>query len=118
MLKLKTTGEFLVPDGRGVKSVIVRLIIDSLFQDKNNVIAKGYYYYINENNEVEVLDKIEKLMLISDIRELEPSLPALSSIYFDEVTLQRLTQFTFFSLQQENGTNYGTAASDWEIDND
>lgn len=120
MLKLKTKTEFEVPVKRGVVTAIVRLIIDGLFIDKNNVTAKGYYYYIDENNQVIQLPdgQVNKLMLISDIRQLEPSLPAITSSFFDEITIQRLKEFVFLDLQSANGSNYGALSTDWEIDND
>lgn len=118
MLKLKTKTVFLVPDGRGVKSVIVRLIIDALQMDINNIIAKGYYYYI-EDNEVVKLDNINTLTLWSDVALAESVLPVMSSTTSLKADLmERLKQFVLLRLHAEAGTNYGTTDTDFEIDND
>lgn len=120
MLKLKTKTEFPVANGRNIKNVIVRLIIEGLAMDKNNVIPKGYYYYFDENGQVVLLDRIvENPILWSDIALIEQGLPELSSsTNLCEDLMQRLTELVFFKLHQEGGTNYGTTDTDYEIDND
>ena len=120
MLKLKTKTAFLVPEGRGVKSVIVRLIIDALQMDKNNVIPKGYYYYFNEDNQVVQLDKIsENPILWEDVALAESQLPAMTSTTSLKADLmERLKQFVLIRLHAEAGTNYGTSDTDFEDDNE
>lgn len=118
MLKLKTKTSFLVPDGRGVKSVIVRLIIDSLQMDINNIIAKGYYYYIEDDNVIK-LDKIDTLTLWSDVELAESVLPVMSSTTSLKADLmERLKQFVLLRLHSEAGTNYGTSDTDFITDLD
>ena len=43
-----------------------------------------------------------------------PTMPSNTNLFTD--LSQRLKEFTFFNLGLESGTNYGTAASDWEVD--
>ena len=61
MLKLRTKTEFTVPTERGTTSAIVRLIIDKLEIDINNITAKGYYYYFDADGVFHQLDKIDKM---------------------------------------------------------
>ena len=117
MLKLKTKTEFTVPTERGTTSSIVRLIIDKLEIDINNITAKGYYYYFDADGVFHQLDKIDKMYLWSDVAMVEsglPTMPSNSNLFTD--LSQRLKEFTFFNLGLEAGTNYNTAASDWEVD--
>jgi len=120
MLKLKTKTEFPVANGRNIKNVIVRLIVESLAMDRNNVIPKGYYYYFDENGQVVLLDRIvENPILWSDIALIEQGLAPLqsaTSLYSD--LMQRLGQLVNYKLHAEGNTNYGASDEDFEIDND
>ena len=120
MLKLKTKTEFAVQSGRVTKNVIIRLIVDGLRMDINNVIPSGSYYYFNENNEAVILDRIvENPILWSDIALIEQGLPTMtsnSSLFTD--LNQRLFQLVNFKLHSEGTSNYGTTDTDYEIDND
>lgn len=120
MIKLKTKTEFQIPTKRGVIQGIVRLIIDKLEIDTNNIIAKGYYYFIDENGQIVQLDMINTMQQWENIEYAEHN--ALGSLQSSENLkdniLQRLNEFTFYQLQLENGENYGTYVNDWEIDND
>lgn len=117
MLKLKTKTEFSIPTKRGVIQGIVRLIIDKIDVDINNIIAKGYYYHMDENGLIQQLDMINTLQQWDNVAISENSLNQLqSNISLKSNLLQRLNEFTFLQLQLENGENYGTVVSDWEID--
>jgi len=120
MLKLKTKTEFTVISGRVTKQVIIRLIVESLKMDVNNVIPSGFYYYFNEDNEAVILDRIvENPILWSDIALIEQGLPVLSSnTSLHDDLMQRLLQLVNYKLHAEAGTNYGTSEEDYEIDND
>ena len=117
MLKLRTKTEFTVPTERGTTEATVRLIIDKLEIDVNNITAKGYYYYFDVDDVFHQLDKIDKMYLWSDVATVESGLSTLSSNtnLFTNLS-QRLTEFTFFNLGLEAGTNYATTATDWELD--
>lgn len=124
MLKLKTKTEFLVPDGRGTKSVIVRMITSHFSMvDINNVKVEGYYYYLDENNNSIKLPNSDfgqtSMKQWDDIEALENAgiVPVFTSDKnLKSNLLQRLKELTMLQLQQEAGENYGTVASDWEED--
>jgi len=116
MLKLRTTTEFTVPTERGVTQSIIRMSIDGIECDINNIRVKGYYYRI-DNDAIIVMSKIDKLILKSDYEAIEANLAALESTtsLFANFN-QRLTELTFILLQMEETTNYNTLSTDWEID--
>lgn len=116
MLKLKTKTQFTAPTDRGSVITIVRLIIDKLEVDINNITPKGYYYYNDEEGKL-VQKKINAMKLWQDVRTAEDSLPALESTsYLYDNIIQRLGEFTFLQLMIEAGVNFGTVSTDWEID--
>lgn len=125
MLKLRTKTAFNVPDGRGVKSVIVRMITSHFSMlDINNVKVEGYYYYLDENQNVVKLSDFgqNSMKLWDDITALEnmegsPLADFASARNLKSVIIQRLTELTFLQLMQEETANYGTVVSDWEVDN-
>lgn len=128
MLKLKTKTEFLVPDGRGTKSVIIRMITSHFSTiDINNVKVEGHYFYLDEaGNTVKILNSDfgqNSLKLWDDITNLEnmensPLADFSSNRNLKTVLLQRLEELTMLQLMQEAGENWGTVASDWIKDND
>ena len=61
MLKLRTKIVKTVAFGRATKEVIIRFIIDKIEIDKNNISAKGYYYYLDENNSIVILSQLGTL---------------------------------------------------------
>lgn len=122
MLKKRTKTQFNVPDGRGVKMVIVRLIIDGIFIDGNNITPKGYYYYLDETGSVVKLDGLG-----TNSRKEWPIVEEVENTLLQDMNnprnlkaniMQRLTEFTDLQLQQETGENYGTTPEDWENDPD
>ena len=118
MLKLKTKTEFQVPYKRTTIPAIVRMVLDSIYIDANNVTVKGYYYYIDADNNIIMLDTIEKMTLKSDVVLAEDNLlPELVSHthLFDNIN-QRLFELTMINLSQEGDLNYGTTVTDWETD--
>ncbi len=120
MLKLRTKTEFTVPTERGTTTAIVRLIIDKLEIDINNVIPRGYYYFFDAENVFHKLDDISSNPILwSDIDLIDDSFADLvSSTDIKADLMQRLTELTFAKLSMEAGTNYGTSASDYEIDSE
>lgn len=120
MIKLKTKTEFQVPSARGVKLAIIRMIVDGVFFDANNITARGYYYYLDENGQVVRLDSLGKSSSKewSIVEQVENNFlqDFTNQRNLKNVCIQRLQEFTNMQLTQENGENYGTIASDWEID--
>lgn len=116
MLKLRTKTTFEAPGDRVNVQTVIRVIIDGLFLDNNNADPKGYYYYNDENGKL-VQKFIKGLKQWSDIEMAETQLPPLASTTNLKANiLQRLAEFFFLQIQMEAGENFGTIASDWEID--
>lgn len=116
MIHLKTKKEFKVPTKRGNKDGIIYLIIDKLEFDRNNITAKGYYYYKDENDAVVVLDYVNKTFQWETITEIEENMlnPLESVISLRANAFQRLSEFIWVILTQESGENYETIVEDWE----
>jgi len=117
MLKLKTNKTFNVPSGRGAIEVVVRLIVSGLTFDKNNVKVEGYYYYLNNENQVVKLDSFGASSLIQreTLDYLEENV--LSQFQSQKNTFsnlfQRIKELTLMQIEQEAPENYGTYAADW-----
>ena len=117
MLKLKTNKTFNVPSGRGAVEVVVRLIVENIFFDKNNVKVNGYYYYLDANNQVIKLDSFGANSLIQkeSLDYLEENV--LSQFQSTKSTFanlfQRIKELTLMQIEQEAPENYGTYAADW-----
>ena len=124
MLKLKTITEFIHPTKRGVKTGIIRVIIDGFSSlDNNNLIPTGYYYYYDENNNVVKIDNVKHTQLWDDVFSVEENLPLLVSNKNLKLNLlQRLEEFFFIQMDAEHNlnpeNNFGTGAADWVKDND
>lgn len=118
MLKKRTTSNFQIPTKRGMIQGIVRLIIERIEMDKNNILPIGYYYYLDENNEVVKLDEIKSLRQWETILSVEENLlnPLASSVSLRANIIQRLNEFTMLQLTTESGENYTTTPDDWEDD--
>ena len=118
MITLRTTSQFQIPFGRTIRVETVYLTIERLEMDINNVSPEGFYYFIDENGEVQKLDDIKRHpKLWSNIEIAEEVLlsPMSSTVHLKENVIERLTQFVLIQLEQEEGLNYNTTASDWEL---
>jgi hypothetical protein len=118
MKKLKTKTEFSIPTKRGIIKGVVRFIIERLEIDINNILAIGYYYYIDENNVVVKLDEVNTLNHWETVTMVENNIlnPLADGISLKANVLQRLCEFTMLQLTTESGENYGTTPEDWEED--
>jgi len=118
MLKLRTKTSFNVPFERTTTSAIVRMIVESITFDVNNSTVIGYYYYYNENDNVVKLDDFKFITSWTIINAIENNiLEPITYPNIKDIVLLRLQEFTMLQLQVENGKNYGTNDTDWEIDN-
>jgi hypothetical protein len=122
MLKLKTNKPFNVPTERGVIESVIKLIVENIFIDKNSIKVSGYYYRLDENNQViklssfganstiqkETLDYLEENVL--------PQLGSVKSTFSN--LFQRIKEVTLIQIEQEAPENYGTYAADWIDDID
>jgi hypothetical protein len=120
MLKLKTKTEFTAPTDRGVVQTTIHFIIDGVFIDQNNITPRGYYYWYDEAGKIyqrHIGDPtlLENVKLAED-NGVVPSLASTVSIYAN--IIQRLGEFTHLQMLAEETENFGTLASDWEVDND
>lgn len=118
MLKLRTKIDFTIPTERGVTQGIVRLIIEKREEDINNIIARGYYYYLDENQTIIKLSDISTLIPWDTIEVIENNIlnPLVSTVNLRACVLQRIEEFTMIKLTEESGENYGTTPDDWEKD--
>ena len=118
MLKKRTKTEFQIPTKRGIVTGIIRLIIDRLEINANNVIAHGYYYYFDTEQNVVVLDRFSPIKQLSDVFLAEQYVlgDLISNKHVFENIIQRLDELNVIQLTEEDGENYGTSPSDWELD--
>lgn len=93
---------------------VIYLTIQYLEMDNNNVTATGYYYYINENNDVVKLKDTKTFMLWDTVVSLETILNPINVTTLKEAILQRVREFTLLKLTEESGENFGTVIEDWE----
>jgi len=116
MIQLRTNKEFPIPTKRGVTNGIIYLIIDKIEIDNNNITARGYYYYKDEQGSILILDRINKLQQWEQIKEIEETIltPLESSVNLKSNILQRAKEFTELTLTMEEGENYTTTIEDWE----
>ena len=122
MLKLKTTTQFQVPTQRGVVTTTVRLIVNSIKMETNNVYVEGYYYAFDANGAM--IHKSDfggnSMKQWEDIELAENNiLPDLSSVKnLKANAVQRLEELLKAQITAEYPDNYGTTGNDWVIDND
>ena len=119
MLKLRTKTAFNIPKDRGVVQSIVRLTIEKLEIDQNNVIVHGYYYHYDENDNAVILSQVSKNpKQWSEITTIEDNIldPLTSTTNLYNNLYQRLNELTLLTILQETPYNYGTTDTDWEID--
>ena len=118
MITLKTTTQKTIPHGRGTRNEFIYLTIERLEIDINNVIPIGYYYFIDENESVIKLDDVSKSpKLWEDVSLAELGMldELGSNVHLKENLIQRLTELTFYQLETEAYSNFGTGAEHWEI---
>lgn len=122
MLKLKTNKTFIVPSGRGVIEVVVRLIVENITFDKNNAKVNGHYYFIDVNKQAIKLDYFGANSLVQKetLEYLEENVliqfQSTKSTYSN--LTQRVKELTLMQIEQESPINYGTSAIDWVDDID
>ena len=125
MLTIKTNKPFDILDisYNVIYNKEIYLTIENLYMDRNDITAKGYYYYkITEIiDEVEVekvvkLRNITTLMSWNTVAYVETAqLPPINSLALLNSILERVTQFTVIQLTMENGQNFKTHIEDWDF---
>lgn len=118
MVKFKTKTEFPIRDKRDkvIGSFIIRLIVNSVHAAINGIIAKGFYYRIDEDGNEICLDAFGTPISWESIEMAETQLPTFNDHNLKDAFIQRIIEFTFIQQQIESGENYGTVYSDWERD--
>lgn len=99
-----------------IDSKIVSLSVQKIEQDINGVVAKGFYYYTN--NEGIVVKLKDNLTYLSwdDVQGVEISqLQPMNNINYKDANFQRLMEFTVIKLTEESGQNFGINIEDWDI---
>ncbi len=125
MITIKTNKPFNILDisYNVIDSKDIYLTIENLYMDRNDITAKGYYYY----KTTEIIDEVE----VEAITTLRPTtvkmswsmvsyvegtqLPPIDSPQLLNAVLERVMQFTVIQLTIENGQNFGTTIEDWDF---
>lgn len=125
MITIKTNKPFNILDisYNVIDSKDIYLTIENLYMDRNNIIAKGYYYHkkieIIDEVEVEVVTKLRNITtpmswdMVSYVEGTQ--LPPIGSSQLKEAVLERVLQFTVIKLTMEDGQNFGTTIADWDF---
>lgn len=116
--KTKTAKEIFDKRGKSIGEHVIRFIVNDIHASSAGVTASGFYYY--EENDVQiVLDAFATILNWENVELVESSLPVFSnSQNLKDAFVQRIREFSFLQQQAESGENYGTIATDWEIDQD
>lgn len=95
----------------------MRMIINGLNIDGNQIIPHGFYYYINnEGQEITVAPIKNTSFPWANITQAEAQMPDFDANSLQKALYQRATEFAFIKWQMENGSSFGLMAEDWEID--
>jgi hypothetical protein len=99
-----------------IDSKIVSLSVQKIEQDINGVIAKGFYYYTNNEGIVVKLKDNATYLSWDDVQATELSqLQPMNNINYKDANFQRLMEFTIIKLTEESGQNFGINIEDWDI---
>jgi len=116
MIQKQTKSQFPILDKRNkvIGNYIIYLKVEDISFNESNVNVNGYYYYINEDSSIYMLDRFNRNLLWEQIENVELSLQPLDTISLKEAMNQRIGEFTDIQLMLESGENYGTTYEDWE----
>ena len=115
-LRTKTAKQIFNIRKKLIGSFIIYLIINRLEINSNSVTAYGNYFYVN--NELEEINLTGTMTELpwETINSIETYiLEPLNTETLKQAVLQRAVEFTFLQLEQENGENWATIATDWEL---
>lgn len=125
MITIKTNKPFNILDisYNVIDNKDIYLTIESLYMNRNDITARGYYYYKKTEtvDEVEV-ETIYNLRPITTIMSWdmvayveENQLPPIDASQLKDAVLERVLQFTVIQLTIEDGENFGTTLEDWDF---
>lgn len=125
MLTIKTNKPFDILDisYNVIDNTLIYLTIENLYMDRNNVVAKGYYYYTkSEVINDEQIEKVVKLRNITTTMDWNTvayvestQLSPINASQLLSSVLERVMQFTVIQLTMENGQNFKTKVEDWNF---
>lgn len=116
MIQKQTKTSFPILDKRNkiIGNYIIHLKVEDIYFNESNVNVNGYYYYINDNESVVLLDRFNINLSWEQIDNVELSLQPLDTTSLKNTLSQRIEEFTDIQLMLESGENYGTTYDDWE----
>ena len=127
MITIKTKKPFNILDisYNVIDNKDIYLTIENLYMNRNDITARGYYYYKTTEtvDEVEVetiytLRPINTIMSWDMVAYVEENqLPPIDASQLKDAVLERVLQFTVIQLTMEDGQNFGTTIEDWEFTN-
>ena len=99
-----------------IGSSVITLSVQNIVQDRNGVIANGFYYYTKEDGEVVRLKDNRTYMSWDQIEEAEfNNLQPMMDVNYKEANFERLRAFVILKLAEESGKNFGILIEDWDI---
>lgn len=93
-----------------------RMIINEIIRKGDEITPTGFYYYINEGQEVVDAPIKNTTFKKEEVSQAEAQLPPFTSSNIFDAIDERIVQFAFIKWQLENGSSFGLLAEDWEID--
>ena len=102
--RFKLIGEFFI-----------YITVRELIVNENDITANGFYYYLNDNQEIVKLKDFATRLNWGTVQYVEEGmLQPLNTIDLKNAILQRINEFTIIQLTQESGENFGTVIEDWQ----
>jgi hypothetical protein len=119
MIKINTKKEIEIRNAtyEVIDSKIVTLSVQKIEQDRNGVIAIGFYYYTNNDGMIVKLKDNRTYMSWEQIEEYEfNNLKPMIDVNYKEANYERLKEFVMLKLTEESGKNFGILIEDWDLD--
>jgi hypothetical protein len=125
MITIKTNKPFNILDisYNVIDNKDIYLTIENLYMDRNDITARGYYYYKKPETvdgvEVETIYNLRPVNTIMSWDMVayveENQLPPIDASQLKDAVLERVLQFTVIQLTIEDGENFGTTLQDWDF---
>lgn len=119
MIKISTKKEIEIRNTtyEVIDSKIVTLSVQKIEQDRNGVMAIGFYYYTNDDGYAVKLKDNRTYMSWEQIEEYEfNNLKPMIDVNYKESSYERLRAFVILKLTEESGENFGILIEDWNLD--
>lgn len=119
MIKINTKKEIEIRNTtyEVIDSKVITLSVQNIIQDRNGVIANGFYYYTNNEGNIVKLKDNKTHMSWQQIEEAEfNSLKPMTDVNYKEANFERLREFVILKLTEESGKNFGILTEDWNLD--